>query len=121
MRPPSERAPPILYAPQVSDDVEDVVDDVIPHSKSSSASRPFPTHATRGSMWLCSVPSKMPRATSERLSRVHQAAVKSNAAKDTTASSSGVRNPIFNTERFGQHILKNPLVAQGYVCSTFSY
>lgn len=28
---------------------------------------------------------------------------------------SGGRNPIFNTERFGQHILKNPLVAQGIV------
>ena len=27
--------------------------------------------------------------------------------------SNAVRNPIFNTERFGQHILKNPLVAQG--------
>ncbi|KAF8642942.1 hypothetical protein AX16_009330 [Volvariella volvacea WC 439] len=65
----------------------------------------------------------MPRATSDRFARTHQASVKIGSAasssknkdsgNDTTAS--GTRNPIFNTERFGQHILKNPLVAQGIV------
>jgi hypothetical protein len=58
----------------------------------------------------------MPRATSERFSRAHQPSAKSNASKNHgESSSSSVRNPIFNTERFGQHILKNPSIAQEYV------
>jgi len=56
----------------------------------------------------------MPRATSERFSRAHEPPVKSKQAKSGD-DSNAVRNPIFNTERFGQHILKNPLVAQGIV------
>lgn len=55
----------------------------------------------------------MPRATTDRFSRAHQPSAKKVASKDAD-DSGGVRNPIFNTERFGQHILKNPLVAQGY-------
>lgn len=55
--------------------------------------------------------STMPRATSDRFSRAHQSSVKKSAKE--VDDSGGVRNPIFNTERFGQHILKNPLVAQG--------
>lgn len=78
----------------------------------------------------------MPRATSEKISRVHQSAAKStktpstiqitgaNRSKHTSTGSeatesrgggSGTSNPLFNTERFGQHILKNPLVAQAIV------
>ncbi|KAF9791924.1 S-adenosyl-L-methionine-dependent methyltransferase [Thelephora terrestris] len=65
----------------------------------------------------------MPRATSDRFARRHDPSVKSAAKKSgktlpnesSGPSSSGTRNPIFNTERFGQHILKNPLVAQGIV------
>ncbi|KAF7974394.1 hypothetical protein HWV62_38250 [Athelia sp. TMB] len=58
----------------------------------------------------------MPRATSERFSRAHQPSAKATTSKEKSGdSSSGGRNPIFNTERFGQHILKNPLVAQGIV------
>ena len=59
----------------------------------------------------------MPRATSERFSRAHQPSAKSNASSKNhgESSSSSVRNPIFNTERFGQHILKNPSIAQEYV------
>ncbi|KAE9400858.1 S-adenosyl-L-methionine-dependent methyltransferase [Gymnopus androsaceus JB14] len=48
----------------------------------------------------------MPKATSDRFSRLH---------KDSQSESSSARNPIFNTERFGQHILKNPQVAQTIV------
>jgi len=51
---------------------------------------------------------KMPKATSEKFSRAHQPAAKK---KDTQGSSS-MTNPIFNTARFGQHILKNPATAQ---------
>ncbi|KIJ18159.1 hypothetical protein PAXINDRAFT_129433 [Paxillus involutus ATCC 200175] len=65
----------------------------------------------------------MPRATSERFSRAHQPSIKSAAKGGSSSkqhdngegSSSGVRNPIFNTERFGQHILKNPQIAQTIV------
>lgn len=64
----------------------------------------------------------MPRATSERFSRTHQSSVKPGATgryskghDNGESSSSGVRNPIFNTERFGQHILKNPQIAQTIV------
>ena len=63
----------------------------------------------------------MPKAFSDRFSRGHEPSFKSAAKKSgkkqtsesSEPSSSGTRNPIFNTERFGQHILKNPLVAQG--------
>lgn len=65
--------------------------------------------------------SKMPRATSGRFSRTHQPSIKSAAASSSSknhsaneGTSAGVRNPIFNTERFGQHILKNPQIAQTY-------
>ncbi|KAG1744398.1 S-adenosyl-L-methionine-dependent methyltransferase [Suillus lakei] len=61
----------------------------------------------------------MPRATSGRFSRTHQPSIKSAAASSSSknhsvneGTSAGVRNPIFNTERFGQHILKNPQIAQ---------
>ncbi|KAI0311466.1 S-adenosyl-L-methionine-dependent methyltransferase [Amylostereum chailletii] len=58
----------------------------------------------------------MPRATSDRFSRAHQPSAKANAAKSQGESSSNAaRNPIFNTERFGQHILKNPSIAQDIV------
>jgi 18S rRNA (adenine1779-N6/adenine1780-N6)-dimethyltransferase len=64
----------------------------------------------------------MPRATSERFSRTHASSIKSAVAGSSKnnhdngqGSSSGVRNPIFNTERFGQHILKNPQIAQTIV------
>lgn len=66
----------------------------------------------------------MPRATSERFSRTHQPSIKSAARGQSSLrshdnaesnSSSGVHNPIFNTERFGQHILKNPQIAQTIV------
>lgn len=57
----------------------------------------------------------MPRATSDRFSRAHIPSAKTKtqkAQKDGHAESSGMTNPIFKTERFGQHILKNPAVAQ---------
>ncbi|KAF8196656.1 S-adenosyl-L-methionine-dependent methyltransferase [Mycena galopus ATCC 62051] len=58
----------------------------------------------------------MPRATSDKFSRAHQPSAKSSSSKDAKPSSSSAgRNPIFKTEQFGQHILKNPLVAQGIV------
>lgn len=63
----------------------------------------------------------MPRATSGRFSRTHQSSIKSAAASSSKnhsaneGTSAGVRNPIFNTERFGQHILKNPQIAQTIV------
>jgi 18S rRNA (adenine1779-N6/adenine1780-N6)-dimethyltransferase len=60
----------------------------------------------------------MPRATTDRFSRAHQPSAKASSSKDASGSGaggSGVRNPIFNTERFGQHILKNPAVAQNIV------
>ncbi|KAF5329433.1 hypothetical protein D9619_008995 [Psilocybe cf. subviscida] len=50
----------------------------------------------------------MPRATSDKFSRAHQPSAK----KKETAGSSSMTNPIFNTARFGQHILKNPATAQ---------
>ncbi|QRV93820.1 rRNA (adenine-N6,N6)-dimethyltransferase [Ceratobasidium sp. AG-Ba] len=56
----------------------------------------------------------MPRATTNRYSRSHESSAKSSNNQSTSenAGSSSGRNPLFNTERFGQHILKNPLVAQ---------
>jgi len=55
----------------------------------------------------------MPRATTEKFSRAHQPAPKK---KETHASGSNT-NPLFNTARFGQHILKNPATAQKIVDS----
>jgi len=55
----------------------------------------------------------MPRATTEKFSRAHQPAPKK---KDNNQSGS-MTNPIFNTQRFGQHILKNPATAQKSVLS----
>ncbi|KAF8591695.1 rRNA adenine dimethylase [Ramaria rubella] len=59
----------------------------------------------------------MPRATTERFNKIHQASAKSGASKIAKESSGSFpsSNPIFNTDRFGQHILKNPLVAQSIV------
>ncbi|CDO70436.1 hypothetical protein BN946_scf184999.g77 [Trametes cinnabarina] len=57
----------------------------------------------------------MPRATSDRFTRAHQPSAKSKASSDASGSSAAARNPIFNTERFGQHILKNPQTAQSIV------
>ncbi|KAH9969357.1 rRNA adenine dimethylase [Russula compacta] len=59
----------------------------------------------------------MPRATTGRFSRAHQPSANSKASSKShgESSSSSVRNPIFNTERFGQHILKNPSIAQEIV------
>ena len=56
----------------------------------------------------------MPRATTDRFSRAHQPSTKPKQSNDS-AESFSVRNPIFNTERFGQHILKNPQTADTYV------
>ncbi|RPD76972.1 rRNA adenine dimethylase [Lentinus tigrinus ALCF2SS1-7] len=57
----------------------------------------------------------MPRATSDKFVRAHQPSAKSKSkASSEASSSSGVRNPIFNTERFGQHILQNPKIAEEY-------
>ena len=53
----------------------------------------------------------MPRATTEKFSRAHQPAAK----KKDSQSSGSMTNPIFNTARFGQHILKNPATAQKWV------
>ncbi|KAJ8075179.1 Dimethyladenosine transferase [Marasmius tenuissimus] len=59
----------------------------------------------------------MPKATTDRFSRAHQPSAKAQKNKDESSSSSSstARNPIFNTEQFGQHILKNPSVAQTIV------
>ncbi|KAK9894995.1 rRNA adenine dimethylase [Cystobasidium minutum MCA 4210] len=67
----------------------------------------------------------MGRATSEKLTRVHAPATISASSskgkgRDTSSSqggsnSAGPRNPLFNTERFGQHILINPGACQGIV------
>lgn len=68
----------------------------------------------------------MPRAVSDKLTQLHSAAARpsssstssgSGAAGSSSSSSSSQNagNPIFNTDRFGQHILKNPLVAQHIV------
>ena len=54
----------------------------------------------------------MPRAVSNKITSAHTQAV---AARTQQNSSATTKNPIFNTEKFGQHILKNPLVAQGIV------
>ncbi|CAA7262124.1 unnamed protein product [Cyclocybe aegerita] len=53
----------------------------------------------------------MPKATSDKFSRAHQPATK----KKESQPSGSMTNPIFNTARFGQHILKNPATAQKIV------
>ncbi|KAL1939012.1 hypothetical protein VTO73DRAFT_11165 [Trametes versicolor] len=58
----------------------------------------------------------MPRATSDRFTRAHQPSAKAKvSSSEASGSSAAARNPIFNTERFGQHILKNPQTAQSIV------
>ncbi|KAI4525489.1 S-adenosyl-L-methionine-dependent methyltransferase [Schizophyllum commune] len=57
----------------------------------------------------------MPKATSDKFSRAHIPSAKNAAKAESSSSGGGARNPIFKTERFGQHILNNPLVAQGIV------
>ncbi|PWN51138.1 rRNA adenine dimethylase [Violaceomyces palustris] len=65
----------------------------------------------------------MPRAVSNKISRVHEPSAGSLRPASSSQShhssnqnsSATTKNPIFNTDRFGQHILKNPLVAQGIV------
>ncbi|KZV70574.1 rRNA adenine dimethylase [Peniophora sp. CONT] len=57
----------------------------------------------------------MPRATSGHFTRAHQPSAKAQKSQADTSSSGTTRNPIFNTERFGQHILKNPAIAQDIV------
>lgn len=56
----------------------------------------------------------MPRAVSDRFSRAHQPSSKPKQSNDS-GDSAAARNPIFNTERFGQHILKNPQTADTIV------
>ena len=58
----------------------------------------------------------MPRATSQKFSQAtaHKPAPKK-AATGSNAESGSTKNAIFNTAQFGQHILKNPLVAQSIV------
>ncbi|KIJ55299.1 hypothetical protein M422DRAFT_774370 [Sphaerobolus stellatus SS14] len=53
----------------------------------------------------------MPKATSERFNRANKAA----HSKDRDDTKSSGINPLFNTARFGQHILKNPSIAQRIV------
>ncbi|KAJ3715693.1 S-adenosyl-L-methionine-dependent methyltransferase [Lentinula raphanica] len=57
----------------------------------------------------------MPRATSERFSKAHQPSAKASSSKSQEDKSSSARNPIFNTEQYGQHILKNPQLAQSII------
>ncbi|EJD51243.1 rRNA adenine dimethylase [Auricularia subglabra TFB-10046 SS5] len=57
----------------------------------------------------------MPRATTDRFTRAHIKSAKPEKSNANTGSSTGAHNPIFNTERFGQHILKNPQIAQDIV------
>ncbi|GAA5829725.1 hypothetical protein JCM5353_005209 [Sporobolomyces roseus] len=61
----------------------------------------------------------MPRATSSRFNRHLQEGTSSTSkSKDSNNNGEGPKgalNPIFNTASLGQHILKNPLVAQGIV------
>lgn len=66
----------------------------------------------------------MPKAVSGKLSSAVRPAAPTSASRRPDAKggkssgaggegSSGGRNHLFNTEKFGQHILMNPLVAQG--------
>src|SRR5271168_4512676 len=59
----------------------------------------------------------MPKATTEKFRRAHQPAPKKKEESHTSASNT---NPLFNTARFGQHILKNPATAQKSVLLFFS-
>ncbi|KAL9710645.1 Dimethyladenosine transferase [Leucoagaricus gongylophorus] len=61
--------------------------------------------------------SAMPRATSDKFSRVHQSVPRKCSSNSTSSTANGgqVTNPIFNTARFGQHILKNPQTCQRIV------
>ncbi|KAG2344622.1 hypothetical protein BDR05DRAFT_170385 [Suillus weaverae] len=63
----------------------------------------------------------MPGTTSVRFSRTHELSIKAASASSSSIIYSanerisvGVRNTIFNTERFGHHILKNPQNAQTF-------
>lgn len=63
----------------------------------------------------------MPKATSQTFTaaRPHAASQRPSssaaggAAKNGESSTGGGKNHLFNTDRFGQHILTNPTVAQG--------
>ena len=60
----------------------------------------------------------MPRVVSNRVTTAQTQAANAGpraAAQSQQNTSATTKNPLFNTERFGQHILKNPLVAQGIV------
>ncbi|BEJ02097.1 hypothetical protein CcaverHIS631_0607790 [Cutaneotrichosporon cavernicola] len=62
----------------------------------------------------------MPKATSQTFTRQHGLAAASRCPDkekkgESSAVAGGARNHLFNTDRFGQHILTNPLVAQGIV------
>ncbi|EGG04838.1 uncharacterized protein MELLADRAFT_49047 [Melampsora larici-populina 98AG31] len=66
----------------------------------------------------------MPRATTTRFTKTHTPAAPYSStsrpkthstANTSTKTSAGASNPIFDTEKLGQHILKNPLVAQSIV------
>jgi len=58
----------------------------------------------------------MPKATSQTFThpQVASGRKKSGLFKNGESSASATRNHLFDTARFGQHILTNPLVAQGY-------
>lgn len=60
----------------------------------------------------------MPKATSTTFITPHAASAHAKAAKGSakngeSSAAGGGKNHLFNTERFGQHILTNPAVAQG--------
>ncbi|KAG8919623.1 Dimethyladenosine transferase [Tulasnella sp. 417] len=61
----------------------------------------------------------MPKAVANRFNKGHEPSVSKASTKKAGSSSSTsgdrAQNPLFNTERFGQHILKNPQVAQAIV------
>ncbi|KIY69559.1 rRNA adenine dimethylase [Cylindrobasidium torrendii FP15055 ss-10] len=58
----------------------------------------------------------MPRATTDKFTRAHEPSAKAaKQQKNGESSTAASRNPIFNTERFGQHILKNPAIADKIV------
>ncbi|KAG9047194.1 Dimethyladenosine transferase [Tulasnella sp. UAMH 9824] len=61
----------------------------------------------------------MPKAVANRFNKGHEPSVTKASTNKSggTSSTPGDRaqNPLFNTERFGQHILKNPQVAQAIV------
>lgn len=82
-----------------------------------STSRRLPPYYTQFFLICClslsSLP-VMPRATSQKISAAHTPSAK---GKERESGDVGGRNPLFNTERFGQHILKNPAVAQAYIYS----